>query len=113
MATLAAPLVGPGAASAAWQRQLTALGVAATALLLLFWRDVGDMILIWWNSSTYNHCLFIPFIIGWLVWQRQADLSRIVPQAWLPALALVGVGRSAGCSVMRAASRSHAMPVWS
>ncbi|HZG47433.1 MAG TPA: exosortase A, partial [Allosphingosinicella sp.] len=92
MATVAAPASEAAAASADWQRQLTALGVAAAALLLLFWRDAADMASIWWNSSTYNHCLFIPFIIGWLVWQRRAELNRLVPQAWLPALALVGVG---------------------
>ena len=92
MATAAVAPAGAGAAASAWQRQLTALGVAVAALLLLFWRDANDMASIWWNSSTYNHCLFIPPIIAWLVWQRRAELVQLVPRAWLPGLALVAIG---------------------
>jgi exosortase A len=92
MATVAARPADAGNLSSDWQRQLTALGVTVAALLLLFWRDAADMAAIWWNSSTYNHCLFIPPIIGWLVWQRRAELSRIVPRAWLLGLALVAAG---------------------
>lgn len=92
MATLAAPTAEAGPVSDDWRRQLTALTVAASALLLLFWSDAADMVQIWWNSSTYNHCLFIPPIIAWLVWQRRAELAAIVPRSWLPGLAFVAVG---------------------
>lgn len=80
------------AVSTAWQRQLTVLAVAASAILLLFWADAADMGGIWWNSSTYNHCLLIPPLIGWLVWQRRPELLQLTPKAWLPGLAIVGLG---------------------
>ena len=68
------------------------------------------MAAIWWNSSTFNHCLLIPPIIAWLVWQRLPELRRLDarrlvagPGCWsAPA-------RSAGCSARRAASTSPAM----
>jgi len=91
MATLAAP-ASSVALSDAWRRQLTGLGLTAGALLLLFWRDAADMVWIWWNSSTYNHCLVVPPIIAWLVWQRRPELSRLVPKVWLPGLVLVAAG---------------------
>jgi exosortase A len=75
-----------------WRSHLLALIVAATVILLLFHRDAAHMVSIWWNSSTFNHCLLIPPIIGWLVWQRRGELSQLVPQAWAPGLVLVGLG---------------------
>jgi exosortase A len=50
------------------------------------------MAAIWWDSSTYNHCMLIPPIIAWLVWQRRAELGRLVPRSWLPGLVLVALG---------------------
>jgi len=78
--------------SGAWRRQLTALSAVAAAILLLFRSDAADMVAIWWDSSTYNHCLLIPPLIGWLVWQRRPELLRLTPIVWLPALALVAAG---------------------
>ena len=76
----------------AWRRHLTALAVTCVAILVLFRRDAADMAAIWWNSSTFNHCLLIPPIIAWLVWQRLPELRRLAPAAWAPGLALVGTG---------------------
>ena len=33
----------------------------------MFWRDALSMAAIWWDSSTFNHCLLVVPIIGWLV----------------------------------------------
>jgi exosortase A len=87
--------IEPAAAASAWQRQLTVLGVAAAAVLLLLWSDAADMAGIWWNSSTYNHCVLIPPLIAWLVWQRRAELADLTPRAWLPGLAIVAAGACA------------------
>lgn len=91
-----------------WPRHLVALGALAAAVLLLFWRDVGGMAAIWWTSSTYGHCLFIPFLIGWLVQQRIDMLRRIRPTAWPPTLVWLGMGcfcwllgDAAGLAVLR------------
>jgi exosortase A len=75
-----------------WRGHLLALGLVAAALLLLFGRDVADMAAIWWRASTYGHCLFIPFLIGWLVQQRLEGLRRLTPSAWWPGLLWLGAG---------------------
>ncbi len=76
----------------AWQRHLLALGAVTVGLLMLFRRDVGDIVGIWWSTSTYAHCLLIPPIIAWLVWQRVPELSALTPRGWLPGLAVVAGG---------------------
>jgi exosortase A len=74
---------------------LAALGCAWAAILLLFVRDAVDLTGIWWTSSTFNHCLLIPPIIGWLVWQRWPVLRGVVPRGWMPGLLLVAAGATA------------------
>jgi exosortase A len=89
------PLPLAGGEQVAWQRSLQYLGAACAGLLLLFWRDAGDMAAIWWNSSTFNHCLLILPILVWLVSQRKELLSQLKPQPWIPAL-LYGAAGAGG-----------------
>jgi len=85
--------IGAGRREAsAWRTHLAALGGVAAAILLLFRRDAGEVAAIWWTSATFNHCLLIPPIIAWLVWQRLPQLKELAPAAWWPGLALVGAG---------------------
>ena len=77
---------------ASWKVALTRLGIASALILGFFWRDAADMAAIWWNSSTFNHCLLILPIIWWLVYQRKSELAKIMPTAWTPALAWVAAG---------------------
>lgn len=86
-----------------WRRSLIALTGIWAALLLIFRRDVGDVVEIWWNSTTYGHCLFVPPIIGWLVWQRRHEVLALQPGAWWPGLAIV-VGGGFGWLVGEAAA---------
>lgn len=93
---------------AGWRAHLAALCVLAVTILGLFHRDAAAMASIWWNSSTYEHCLVIVPIIGWLVWQRAPLLKAIEPRAWpLPLLwiAIGGlgwlIGEAAGVSLAR------------
>jgi exosortase A len=76
----------------AWQRSLQYVGAAWGGLLLLFWRDAADMAAIWWNSSTFNHCLLIVPILVWLVLQRRELLAELKPQPWTPAILYGAVG---------------------
>ena len=76
----------------AWQRSLQYLGATWAGLFLLFWRDAADMGAIWWNSSTFNHCLLILPILVWLVIQRKELLADLKPQPWTPALLYGAVG---------------------
>lgn len=78
------PLIG------AWRLHLMTLAVAAATLLLLFWNDAASMARFWLETSTFAHCVMIPPIIGWLIWQRLPELRQLRPVAWPPALILVG-----------------------
>ena len=75
-----------------WQRSLQLLSFIWTILLLLFWRDAVDMAAIWWNSSTFNHCLLILPILVWLVMQRRDLLVQLKPEPWTPAILYGAVG---------------------
>ena len=75
-----------------WPYHLALLGTAAALILALFWRDVTHLVEIWWTSTTYGHCLFIGPVVGWLVWQRRHELSKLTPAAWWPGLILVAAG---------------------
>lgn len=88
MTTLALPVRLP----LAWRASLAALAAAWAALLALFAPDVGDLASIYWNSTTFGHCLFVLPVVGWLVWTRHRELAQLTPAAWWPGLALVGAG---------------------
>jgi exosortase A len=75
--------------SRGWAGHLTILGAAIAVVLALFARDVMDMAHMWWNISTYGHCLFIVPISGWLIAQRWDEVSRFRPQGWWPGLTLI------------------------
>ncbi|GAA4763351.1 exosortase A [Stakelama sediminis] len=97
-----------GGFDARWQGHGAMLGAVWLALLALFHRTVGDMAYIYWNSTTFGHCLFILPVVGWLVWQRRTELAQLVPTSWWPGLALVAaggftwlMGSAAGVSLFR------------
>ena len=78
-----------------WRRYLAAWAVLAISILLLFRHDVLHLFHLWWNTSTFGHCLLIPPILGWLIWQRRDGLAEIEPSPWLPGAGLMVLG-SAG-----------------
>ncbi|MDP9414647.1 MAG: exosortase A [Pseudomonadota bacterium] len=75
-----------------WRPHLVALAAVGAVILLLFHEDVADLAGIWAESATFNHCVLILPIIGWLVWQRLPELQQIVPSAWASGLGIVAVG---------------------
>lgn len=98
----------PGLALKGWRTHLGALGIVAGAVLALFHRDVTGMLSIWWNASTFGHCLFVPILIGWLVQQRMGGLRQLEPAAWAPGLLWLALGafvwllgEAAGVAVFR------------
>ena len=96
--TAVLPITQAGATEASgsgWRTHLTALGVSAALILALFHRDAADMVRIWIESSTFNHCTLIVPIIAWLVWQRAPELRQLTPAGWAPGLLLVGAGACA------------------
>ncbi len=73
----------------AWTQPLAALALALLGLLALFARDAGDMASLWWDASTYQHCLFVLPIVAWLIWQRRDEVAVQPAAGWWPGLALV------------------------
>lgn len=91
-----------------WQRHLAALALLSAAIFAIFWREAADVTGIWWNSSTFTHCLLIVPMIGWLVSQRTALLRPLTPVYWWPALIWMAgaglvwlVGEAAGVGLFR------------
>ncbi len=91
-----------------WRRALMHLLLAWCGLIVLFAPDWRAMALQWWGSSTYNHILLVPPILGWLVAQRRHELVQLRPVPWWPALvAFAGaaflwlLGDFAGLAVVR------------
>ena len=82
----AAPFAGAAALPAAWRAALVRLAWCWLVLLVLFRADWLAMVDQWWNSSTYNHIILIPAIIGWLVYLRAPELAKLTPRACWPAL---------------------------
>lgn len=74
----------------AWHGGL--LAAAWVGLLLLFYRDVLDLVTIYWTNTTFGHCLFVGPVIAWLVWQRRRELAQLRPAAWWPGLAILCAG---------------------
>lgn len=72
---------------AAWRTGLIRLAAAWAALGIVTWRDWAAMFDQWWNISTYNHILFVPLIVGWLIHLRRRELLEIEPAPWWPGLA--------------------------
>ncbi len=72
-----------------WRAPLIRLIAVWLGLIALFLGDWRDMAWQWWNSSTYNHILLIPPILGWLALQRGAETAAIMPRAWWPGLVVM------------------------
>ncbi len=75
-----------------WRAHLVALGIVSVSILLIFAADVTKMVDIWWNSSTFTHCLFILPLVGWLIWQRRAEVAVLTPRIWAPGLVVIAIG---------------------
>ncbi|MDE2411293.1 MAG: exosortase A [Sphingomonadales bacterium] len=72
-----------------WQAGLTRLGLACLGLIAAFAGDWARIFDQWWNSSTYNHMLLVPLMVGWLIWQRRDEVLRLRPLCWWPGLGAV------------------------
>jgi len=100
-----------------WRQAVVRLGIVWLALILAFLPEWIAMVGQWWNSSTYNHILLVPPILGWLVGMRIGELQRLEPRVWLPGLTLVGagvmiwvLGRLAGFSLVQQAGAVLVLP---
>ena len=79
---VAQPISQAATLPAAWRSGLIRLAAAWLALGAATWGEWVTMFRQWWDISTYNHILFVPLIVGWLVWDRRKELLDIEPAAW-------------------------------
>lgn len=75
-----------------WRLSLAAWGALVAAIFLLLWRDVVDLVMLWWGNATYQHCLLVPPIIAYLVYLRRREVTALVPRPFLPAALVLFVG---------------------
>jgi len=75
-----------------WRVHLAGVAALWAFLLILFRADAADIVRIWAESTTFNHCFFILPLIGWLVWQRLHELRQLEPAAWAAGLIPIALG---------------------
>jgi len=78
--------------AAGWKAAFVRLALLALLFAALFHADLVDLVQVWLNSTPYSHCVFLPFIIGWMIWQRRDGLAQLTPEGWWPALIWLGAG---------------------
>ena len=44
----------------------------------LYWNTIYEVVMDWYNDENYSHGFLIPFISGYLIWQRKERLKEIV-----------------------------------
>jgi exosortase A len=69
-----------------WKQPLAMFAAAWALILIVFNQDAVHLVSVWLNSSTFAHCIFLPPIIGWLVWLRRGELAKLTPRPWMPGL---------------------------
>jgi exosortase A len=77
-----------------WKQPLAMFAAAWALILIVFIQDAVHLVSVWLNSSTFAHCIFLPPIIGWLVWLRRGELAKLTPRPWMPGLIWVAGGAS-------------------
>lgn len=99
------------------ERSAALVALAWAILIGVFWHDWADMARQWWDSSTYNHILLVPAIIGWLIHQRWHQLARFAPVVWWPGLVLLAgsllvwlLGSFSGLNLLRHAGVVAILP---
>jgi len=76
----------------AWRRHLLLLGAMAALLAGLCRDDIAAIVDIWQRTGAFHHCMLIPPILVWLVWQRRSVLVRLSPEYALRGAVVAAVG---------------------
>ncbi len=105
----------------AWRAPLAGLAVVLGVLAIAQFGTYADMVRIWTESSTFNHCFLIPALSLMLAWERRQELLALTPvpsvagMAWLAANALLWVaGDLLGAAVLQHLAATGALigTVW-
>jgi exosortase A len=75
-----------------WGVTLAALGVGTVAFIAAFFEEVRRALVVWDESTAYNHCYLILPIVAYLIWERWRALYATAPEPTLwPLAAMVPV----------------------
>ncbi len=53
------------------------LGLVGVVLLWTYWAGLEDLWDVWQSSDEYSSGLLVPFLVGYILWTRRADLKEI------------------------------------
>lgn len=79
------------------EQQINAIKIAtiSVALLLLYYPTFHMFLYDWSNDDNYSHGFLIPFIVGYLVWQKRRQLRSLIPAPSIIGLPVLFAGLSA------------------
>ncbi|UIP30113.1 exosortase A [Photobacterium sp. TLY01] len=66
------------------------LAIPVIGWLWLFWPSLSNMVSVWANSKTYEHCFLVVPICLWLVWRERNAVKSVRPSiSWTAAAFLI------------------------
>jgi exosortase D (VPLPA-CTERM-specific) len=73
-------------------RGIALAACVAVALGYAFRDGLARMIATWLTTEEYSHGIVLPFLAGWLIWQRRTEFARCVPHGSWWGLVAIAVG---------------------
>jgi len=67
------------ARTAGWRRRWPLIALGLLLVVWVYLPTLKGMVSVWFNASTFNHCLLIPFISAFLIWELWPELKKHTP----------------------------------
>ncbi|CAN5161942.1 hypothetical protein BH10PSE13_BH10PSE13_02140 [soil metagenome] len=75
-----------------WKRHVLLLAAMTALLAGLCRKDIAAILDIWQRTGAFHHCILIPPILAWLVWQRREVLAMLSPEYAMRGVLLTALG---------------------
>ena len=66
--------------TAGWRRRWPLITLGLLLVLWVYLATLQNLVSIWFTASTFNHCLLIPFISAFLIWELWPELKQQAPE---------------------------------
>ena len=63
-----------------WRPALILIGIASLVFAVVFQREISGAVRVWIESTAYNHCFLILPLIGFMLWERRAEIVSVSPR---------------------------------
>jgi exosortase A len=60
-----------------WKTAVLVFSVCILVVSIAYWSTYAEIVSIWWRSETYAHGFVILPIVGYLIWQKREELSKL------------------------------------